>query len=61
MFQELSKEAKLPENKANPRSLRYLGKKTRENIFLNMEQVLIQAYDNLLETENTIAGWEESA
>lgn len=61
MFQELSKEAKLPENKVNPRSLRYLGKKTRENIFLNMEQVLIQAYDNLLETENTIAGWEESA
>ena len=61
LLQELSREAGIPENKVSPRSLRNLCQTTHEDIYANLEQMLRSAYDQLLETENTVAGWKAGA
>lgn len=61
MLQELSREAGIAEKKVNPRSLRNLCQTTRESIYANLEQLLKRAYDQLLETEDTVAGWKAGA
>ena len=58
---KLSREAGIAENKVNPRSLRNLCQTTHESIYANLEQLLKRAYDQLLETENTVAGWKAGA
>lgn len=50
-----------PENKVSPRSLRNLCQIAQEDLYANLEQMLKSAYDQLLETENTVAGWKAGA
>lgn len=61
LLQELSREAGISENKVSPRSLRNLCQTTHNDIYANLEQMLKSAYDQLLETENTVAGWKAGA
>ena len=60
-LQELSQEAGVREDKVSPRSLRNLCKVTREDIYANLDQMLKKAYEQLLETEDTVAGWKAGA
>ena len=61
LLQELSRTAGIPENKVSPRSLRNLCQIAQEDLYANLEQMLKSAYDQLLETENTVAGWKAGA
>lgn len=61
LLQELGREAGIAENKVNPRNLRNLYQTTQMDIHANLEQMLKSIYDQLLETENTVAGWLPSA
>lgn len=60
-LQKLSQEAGVREDKVSPRSLRNLCKVAREDIYANIDQMMKKAYDQLLETEDTVAGWQAGA
>ena len=60
-LQELCRQAHVPEEKGNPRSLRKLYKETQDKIRQTMDNLLLQAYDQLLETEQNMIGWQEDS
>lgn len=60
-LQRLSQEAGIREDKVSPRSLRNLCKVAREDIYANIDQMMKQAYAQLLETEDTVVGWQAGA
>lgn len=60
-MQELCRSAGVDEAKGNPRALRSLYQTTQAYIQASMEQMLRQAYDQLLQTEQVTAGWQEGA
>ena len=60
-MQELCRDAGVDERKGNPRALRSLYQATQADIQARMELVLRQAYDQLLQAEQTTAGWQEGA
>ena len=53
-------EAKIPEGKGNPRCLRKLYKETMRSIYANMDFLFAKAYEQILDQEQLIYGWEES-
>ena len=60
-MQELCRSAGVDEAKGNPRALRSLYQTTQADIQASMEQMLRQAYDQLLQAEQATAGWQEGA
>ena len=60
-MQELCRDAGVDEAKGNPRALRSLYQATQADIQARMDLLLRQAYDQLLQTEQTTAGWQEGA
>ena len=60
-MQELCRDAGVDEAKGNPRALRSLYQATQADIQARMDLLLRQAYDQLLQAEQTTAGWQEGA
>lgn len=58
-LQELCRQAHVPEEKGNPRSLRKLYKETQDKLRQTMDSLLMQAYDQMLETEQNLIGWQD--
>lgn len=56
----LSAAARVNRKKCNPRSLRKLGQQTIGDIWENYEILVEQAYNRLLEKEQTVYGWYEA-
>ena len=56
----LSAAARVNRKKCNPRSLRKLGQQTIGDIWGNYEILVEQAYNRLLEKEQTVYGWYEA-
>ena len=60
-MQELCRSAGVDEAKGNPRALRSLYQATQAGIQAQMELLQRQAYDQLLQAEQTTAGWDAGA
>lgn len=58
MIQRLCRDARVPEEKANPRCLRKLYQTTRASIQANIALLVEQSHDRLLETEQLAIGWK---
>lgn len=58
-IKRVSHDARVPEEKANPRCLWKMYQSTREGIQANMAVLAEQAYERLLEQEQLAVGWEE--
>ena len=58
-IRSICKEAHVPEEKGNPRALHNLYQSTQSEISGQMEQLLIKAYDQLLQAEQITVGWKE--
>ena len=56
---ELCYDARVDDEKGNPRCLRKLYQETRQDIERNMQLLMDQAYDRLIETEQCTVGWEQ--
>ena len=61
LIQRLCLDARVPEEKANPRCLKKLYQATQDNIQANISLLMEQAHDRLLETEQLAIGWKENA
>lgn len=59
LIQRLCRDARVPEEKANPRCLRKLYQATQDSIQVNLSLLMEQAHDRLLETEQLVIGWEQ--
>lgn len=59
MIQRLCRDAKVPEEKANPRCLRKLYQTTQASIQANIAMLVEQSHDRLLETEQLAIGWKQ--
>jgi len=59
MIQGICKDARVPEEKANPRCLKKLYQATQDNIQANISLLVEQAHDHLLETEQLTIGWKQ--
>ena len=57
-IQKLAQDAQVAPEKCNPRCLRKLYCKTQKNIQSSFLQLMEQAYERLLETEQISIGWE---
>ena len=57
-IQRLCVEARIPEEKGNPRCLKRLYQNTRLDIENNVAQLVEQALDRVLEQEQSAIGWE---
>ncbi len=57
-IRKLCQDARVPEEKANPRCLRNLYQSTQESIRSSISILIEQAYDRLLEEEQDSVGWE---
>ena len=60
-IRKLCEDARVAPEKANPRCLQRLCRKTRETIKCELARLVEQSYDHLLETEQLTIGWEDSA
>ena len=60
-MQELCRSAGVDEAKGNPRALRSLYQATQDSIKANLAPLLQQTYDQLLQAEQTTAGWDAGA
>lgn len=58
-IRQLCRDARVAEEKANPRCLWNLYRTTQEGIRAGIAVLIEQAYDRLLEDEQEIVGWEE--
>ena len=58
-MRELCRLAGVSEEKGNPRALRNLYQTTQNEISAQMEQLLRQAYNQLLQAEQATVGWKE--
>ena len=59
MIQRLCHDARVPEEKANPRCLRKLYQTTQAGIAANIALLVEQSHDRLLETEQLAIGWKQ--
>lgn len=59
IIQNLSRDARVPEEKCNPRCLRKLYMKTMDTIQMNAAMMVQMTYDHLLEQEQSTYGWED--
>lgn len=59
IIQNLSRDARVPEEKCNPRCLRKLYMKTMDTIQTNAAMMVQMTYDHLLEQEQSTYGWED--
>lgn len=59
MIQTLCQDARVEEEKANPRCLKKLCQATKSTIQRNFELLIEQAYDQMLEKEQKVIGWQE--
>lgn len=57
-IKRVSRDARVPEEKANPRCLWKMYQSTREGIEANIAVLVEQAYERLLEQEQLTVGWE---
>lgn len=57
-IKKVSRDARVPEEKANPRCLWKMYQSTREGIEANIAVLVEQAYERLLEQEQLAVGWE---
>ena len=60
-IQELCRSAGVDEAKGNPRALRGLYQATQDSIKASLAPLLQQTYDQLLQAEQTTAGWDAGA
>ena len=60
-MQDLCRAAGVAEGKCSPRALHNLYQTTQNDLSARMEQLLQQAYDQLLQAEQTTAGWKAGA
>ena len=58
-MRELCRAAGVSEEKGNTRALRNLYQTTQNDISAQMDQPIRQAYNQLLQTEQTAIGWKE--
>lgn len=58
-IRDLCHDARVDENKGNPRCLRKLYLETQAGIEANISLLIEQAHDNLLETEQLAIGWPD--
>lgn len=58
-IRRLCAEARVPEEKGNPRCLRRLYQTTRSGIEANISLLVEQAHERLMETEQLSIGWEQ--
>ena len=59
-MKQLCRDAKVSEEKANPRCLKRLWQATQDGIRAQLDRLVEQACDNLLETEQLSIGWNPS-
>lgn len=59
MIQSLCQSARVSEKKATPRCLKKLYQNTRADIYRDHLFLLRQVYENLLDTEQKVIGWED--
>lgn len=57
-IRRLSREARVPEEKANPRCLWKMYRSTQEGIEANVAVLIEQTYERMLEQEQLVVGWE---
>ena len=60
-MRELCRDAGVDMRKGNPRALRSLYQATQDGIKASLAPLLQQTYDQLLQTEQTTAGWDAGA
>lgn len=58
-IKRVSRDARVPEEKANPRCLWKMYQSTKEGIQANIAVLVEQAYERLLEQEQLAVGWRE--
>jgi len=58
-IQNIARDARVPEEKANPRALKKLYQTTMNDIYRNMEILARQTYDRMLDAEQLTIGWEQ--
>lgn len=56
---ELCNDARVDDEKGNPRCLRKLYQETRQDIQRNMQLLLDQTYNRMIEAEQCTTGWEQ--
>ncbi len=56
---ELCNDARVDDEKGNPRCLRRLYQETRQDIQRNMQLLLDQTYNRMIEAEQCTTGWEQ--
>lgn len=59
LIQRLCADARVPEEKANPRCLKKLYQSTQASIQANIALLVEQSHDRLLETEQLAIGWKQ--
>lgn len=59
LIQRLCRDARVPEEKANPRCLKKLYQSTQASIQANIALLVEQSHDRLLETEQLAIGWKQ--
>lgn len=59
LIQRLCHDARVPEEKANPRCLKKLYQTTQASIQANIALLVEQSHDRLLETEQLAIGWKQ--
>ena len=59
-MKQLCRDARVEEEKVNPRCLRQLWQTTQDGIRAQLDRLVEQAWDSLLETEQMSIGWNSS-
>ena len=59
-MKQLCRDARVEEEKVNPRCLRQLWQTTQDGIRAQLDRLVEQAWDSLLETEQLSIGWNSS-
>lgn len=49
---------RVPEEKGNPRCLRRLWQETQDAIRVSVDQLVVQAFDQMMEAEQFSVGWD---
>ena len=57
-IRSLCRDARVPEEKGNPRCLRRLWQETQDAIRVSVDQLVVQAFDQMMEAEQFSVGWD---
>ena len=57
-MKQLCRDARVPEEKGNPRCLRRLWQETQDAIRVSVDQLVVQAFDQMMEAEQFSVGWD---